>query len=54
MAYTDKEIICKDCGNGFVFTAGEQEFYAQKGLQNEPARCPRLLRMTFGRKEGLE
>jgi CxxC-x17-CxxC domain-containing protein len=41
LAYTDKEIICKDCGNGFVFTAGEQEFYATKGLQNEPARCPR-------------
>ena len=41
MAYVDKEIACKDCGNGFVFTAGEQEFYAAKGLQNEPARCPR-------------
>ena len=41
LAYVDKEIACKDCGNAFVFTAGEQEFYAAKGLQNEPARCPR-------------
>jgi CxxC-x17-CxxC domain-containing protein len=41
LAYVDKEIACKDCGNSFVFTAGEQEFYAAKGLQNEPARCPR-------------
>ena len=41
MAFVDKEINCKDCGGPFVFTAGEQEFYAQKGLQNEPARCPR-------------
>ena len=41
MAFTDKEIICKDCGGPFIFTAGEQEFYAAKGLQNEPARCPR-------------
>jgi CxxC-x17-CxxC domain-containing protein len=24
----------------FVFTAGEQEFYAQKGFTNEPTRCP--------------
>ena len=26
--YEDKKIICKDCGQEFVFTAGEQEFYA--------------------------
>ena len=26
--YTDKTLVCKDCGNEFVFTAGEQEFYA--------------------------
>ena len=32
--YTDKTLVCKDCGNEFVFTAGEQEFYAEKGFQN--------------------
>ncbi len=37
--YEDKTLICKDCGNEFVFTAGEQEFYAEKGFQNEPQRC---------------
>ena len=37
--YEDKTLICKDCGNEFVFTAGEQEFYAEKGFQNEPTRC---------------
>ena len=37
--YEDKKIICKDCGQEFVFTAGEQEFYAEKGFQNEPQRC---------------
>ena len=31
--YEDKTLVCKDCGNEFVFTAGEQEFYAEKGLQ---------------------
>ena len=28
----DKTIVCKDCNNEFVFTAGEQEFYAEKGF----------------------
>jgi len=37
--YEDKTLVCKDCGNEFVFTAGEQAFYAEKGFQNEPTRC---------------
>ena len=32
--YEDKTLVCKDCGQEFVFTAGEQEFYAEKGFQN--------------------
>src|ERR1044071_1364954 len=40
MSYADKTIACRDCGMDFVFTAGEQEFYAQKGFTNEPTRCP--------------
>lgn len=37
--FTDKTIQCIDCGNEFTFTAGEQEFYKEKGLDNEPKRC---------------
>ncbi len=37
--YQDKTLACKDCGSDFTFTTGEQEFYAEKGFQNEPARC---------------
>ncbi len=37
--YENKTLICKDCGNEFDFTAGEQEFYAEKGFTNEPQRC---------------
>ncbi|MEF9894332.1 MAG: zinc-ribbon domain containing protein [Clostridia bacterium] len=37
--YEDKTLVCRDCGNEFVFTAGEQAFYAEKGFQNEPTRC---------------
>ena len=36
----DKTLICKDCQKEFVFTEGEQEFYKEKGLENEPQRCP--------------
>ncbi|MGI6485465.1 MAG: zinc-binding protein [Thermoanaerobacterales bacterium] len=39
MAFQDKTLVCKECGNEFVFTAGEQEFYAEKGFENEPSRC---------------
>ena len=37
--YEDKTLVCKECGQEFVFTAGEQEFYAEKGFTNEPQRC---------------
>ncbi len=39
MTYEDKTLECKECGAEFIFTAGEQEFYAEKGFTNEPARC---------------
>ena len=39
MDFLDKTLVCKECSNEFVFTAGEQEFYAEKGFENEPARC---------------
>ena len=37
--FEDKTLVCKECGKEFVFTAGEQEFYAEKGFENEPQRC---------------
>lgn len=37
--YQDKTLVCKDCGEEFLFTAGEQQFYAEHGFQNEPQRC---------------
>ncbi|MFC1998308.1 zinc-ribbon domain containing protein [Chloroflexota bacterium] len=40
MDYDDKTINCIDCGQDFTFTASEQEFFASKGFENEPKRCP--------------
>lgn len=36
----DKTLTCRDCGMPFVFTVGEQDFYREKGLLNDPQRCP--------------
>lgn len=38
--YTDITLVCRDCGSEFVFSAGEQAFYAEKGFENQPVRCP--------------
>jgi CxxC-x17-CxxC domain-containing protein len=50
LSFIDKTLKCRECENDFVFTVGEQEFYEQKGLLNQPARCPscRAARRTTG------
>jgi CxxC-x17-CxxC domain-containing protein len=35
---SDRTLTCRDCGQEFVFTAGEQDFYTQRGF-SEPQRC---------------
>ena len=37
--FQDRTLECGDCGNTFVFTAGEQAFYQERGF-SEPKRCP--------------
>ncbi|HZK24697.1 MAG TPA: zinc-ribbon domain containing protein [Oscillospiraceae bacterium] len=54
--YEDKTLTCRECQEEFIFTVGEQEFYAEKGFENEPARCPscraaRKQRMNGDRSE---
>ena len=39
MALSDRTLICVECGGEFIFTAGEQEFFAARGFSNEPKRC---------------
>ncbi|MFQ5778443.1 MAG: zinc-ribbon domain containing protein [Terriglobia bacterium] len=39
MEFQDKVLFCVDCGAEFVFTAGEQMFFADKGFKHEPKRC---------------
>src|SRR5215212_2214342 len=35
----DRTMTCRDCDQAFVFTAGEQAFYQERGF-SEPQRCP--------------
>jgi CxxC-x17-CxxC domain-containing protein len=35
----DKTLVCKDCSMPFVFSVRDQQFYAEKGFENEPQRC---------------
>jgi CxxC-x17-CxxC domain-containing protein len=39
MEYRDRVLKCAECKEDFVFTAGEQLFFADKGFKNEPRRC---------------
>ncbi len=39
MLVADRTITCRDCGQPFVFTEGEQRFYAERELSHEPQRC---------------
>jgi CxxC-x17-CxxC domain-containing protein len=38
--FEDRNLTCRDCSDSFIFSGGEQRFFAEKGLQNVPQRCP--------------
>jgi hypothetical protein len=52
MSFQDKTIQCADCGIIFTFTAGQQEFFASKGLTNEPRRCPQCRKSRRQQRHG--
>jgi len=39
MEFQDRMLKCVDCGEDFVFTAGEQLFFHDKQFKNLPKRC---------------
>ncbi|TMC64479.1 MAG: zinc-binding protein, partial [Chloroflexota bacterium] len=48
--YQDRILTCRDCGQDFIFSSGEQEFYASRGLTNTPGRCPSCRAARRGRQ----
>jgi CxxC-x17-CxxC domain-containing protein len=35
----DRDLLCASCGSTFVFSAGEQRFFRNKGYVNLPKHC---------------
>jgi CxxC-x17-CxxC domain-containing protein len=55
MEFTDKDVTCGQCGVTFVFSAGEQKFFEDKGFKNVPRRCKQCRAVCHGRKlRGVE
>ena len=52
--FEDKTLKCVECGNEFVFSASEQEFYAEKGFTNEPKRCSSCRAARKARMNGTQ
>jgi CxxC-x17-CxxC domain-containing protein len=50
--FQDRTLTCRDCGQQFTFTAGEQEFYQSRGLTNEPGRCSECRRARKQQRGG--
>lgn len=40
----DKQLRCATCGDGFIFTSGEQELFRLRGITSEPTQCPNCAR----------
>jgi len=38
--HSDVELRCTCCGDRFVYSAGEQELFALRGVLREPHECP--------------
>ena len=49
---SDKMLVCRDCGNEFVFTKAEQLFFREKGFEKEPVRCPACRKARRQEKAG--
>jgi CxxC-x17-CxxC domain-containing protein len=54
MEFTDKTLKCVDCGEHFVFSAGEQAFFSEKQFQHEPKHCKRCKAKVYSRRARAE
>jgi CxxC-x17-CxxC domain-containing protein len=54
LTFENKSLACSDCDNSFVFSADEQQFFATKGLLNEPKRCPDCRVVIRLKRDGKE
>ncbi|HVA36023.1 MAG TPA: zinc-ribbon domain containing protein [Candidatus Dormibacteraeota bacterium] len=50
--YKDETLTCVDCARPFIFTSGEQQFFAQKGFTNKPSRCTECRAARKAQRDG--
>ncbi len=48
--WEEQVLTCRECGRRFVFTAGEQAYYREKGLDKPPRRCKQCRRAARGQR----
>ncbi|HEY0264252.1 MAG TPA: zinc-ribbon domain containing protein [Granulicella sp.] len=53
MEFVDRLLTCCDCGEDFVFTAGEQLFFFDKQFKNDPKRCKPCKNKRSAAKSGV-
>jgi len=49
--YEDQTRTCTDCEREFTWTAGEQEFFHDKGFADPPKRCKDYRQATRARRD---
>lgn len=49
--FSDVELLCKDCGKPFIFTAKEQQFFVKQGFEHVPTRCANCRTLLRERRE---
>jgi hypothetical protein len=54
MEFQDRILSCVDCGTEFIWTAGEQQFFADKNFKNEPKRCKACKGKRAARRPGRD
>jgi CxxC-x17-CxxC domain-containing protein len=52
--FEDTSIRCIDCAQDFTWTAGEQNFFRDKKLQNAPKRCKHCKKLKNERLAAVE
>lgn len=52
--YNDQQLTCSDCNRDFTWTAGEQEFFHEKGFTNPPKRCKECRQAKKEQRDGGE
>jgi CxxC-x17-CxxC domain-containing protein len=39
VTYVDRTLTCVDCGQEFIHSADDQQYYVEKGFSSDPKRC---------------